>query len=156
MIFIYKCVSDRIRHGGKHLHWLCTGETCKGLVEREEELFMGHTNKKIMEIYRRRGGWIRFVQRRCLLLLFPTSFHSISPLEKKRNHHTFLHPDLYGSDFHQISILIQDSSSSVASYADVLVSARVELIFFPEHDTVLCFGFSMRMMLTTQRFFSCC
>ena len=38
----------------------------------------------------------------------------------------------------------------------VLVSARIELIFFLVAGIVLCFGFSMRIILVTHRCFGCC
>lgn len=38
----------------KNLYWLNIGEPCRELVEGQEGLLMGHTNKKIMEIYK---GW---------------------------------------------------------------------------------------------------
>lgn len=42
------------------------------------------------------------------------------------------------------------------SLPSVLISARIELIFFPVAGIVLCFGVSMRMMLITHWCFSCC
>ena len=39
---------------------------------------------------------------------------------------------------------------------DVLVLAGIELIFFLVAGTVLCFGFSVRIMLITLWCFSCC
>ena len=41
------------------------------------------------------------------------------------------------------------SASSCIKYIVVLVSAGIELIFFLVAGTVLCFGFSVRIMLIT-------
>ena len=57
-----------------------------------------------------------------------------------------LHRSLYGA-----MVWICDQNS-----VGVLVSAGTELTFFLVAGTVLCFGFSVRMMLITLRCFSCC
>ena len=49
-----------------------------------------------------------------------------------------------------------DVSPRTRVILSVLVSAGTELIFFLVAGTVLCFGFSVRMMLITLRCFSCC
>ena len=60
--------------------------------------------------------------------------------------------------FHCMSIedKMQIISSVIQLWITVLVSARVELVFFWVAGIVLCFGFWMRMMLITHWCFSCC
>ena len=53
-----------------------------------------------------------------------------------------------------LSVTITQQSSCSCTY--VLVSAGTELTLFLVAGTVLCFGFSVRMMLITFRCFSCC
>ena len=48
------------------------------------------------------------------------------------------------------------SQLSFVTWWDVLVSAGIELILFLVAGTVLCFGFSVRIMLIIHWCFSCC
>ena len=55
---------------------------------------------------------------------------------------------MYSCAIHQLMNLYHwDMNKGLAELCGVLVSAGVELIFFLVAGTVLCFGFSVRIML---------